>query len=116
MTSPDPTPRSTPPWLTMAVALLVSVATAALSFAVQWGTLGADVRNLHAAHAETRAAGAAVTQAQVSLGARLSTVEAEQQAGRRTLDTEIASLRREIQLLTRAVERLTDEPRGHARR
>jgi hypothetical protein len=54
MPPPDPSQRLPSPWLSLFLPLVVSVGTAALSFAVQWGTLGADVRHLEAAHTDTR--------------------------------------------------------------
>lgn len=56
----------------------MSVGTAALSFAVQWRTLKANVRHLESAHTETRAHVTALQAEQVAGASRLATVETEQ--------------------------------------
>ncbi|HZI06201.1 MAG TPA: hypothetical protein VEZ71_19370 [Archangium sp.] len=95
-----PTPESKPsPWLTMAVPIVITL----LGLAVQWGTLGADVR-----HLERRA-----TTAEADLS-RVATAQSNAaiQAGR--LEEQLRALNTEIARLARAVEKLTETP--HASR
>jgi hypothetical protein len=116
MPPPDPSQRLLSPWLSLFLPLVVSVGTAALSFAVQWGTLGADVRHLEAAHTDTRGQVMALQASQVAGASRLATVEAEQLGTRRQMETELAGVRRELERMARALERLTDEPTRTSRR
>jgi hypothetical protein len=95
------------PWLSLFLPLLVSAATAGASFAVQWGTLGADIRHLEGAHTETRALCLATQAAQGAQAVKAASIE-----------TEFTGMRREMERMARALEKLTDEqPRpAHYRR
>lgn len=93
-TSTEPKPS---PWLTMAVPCVVSL----LGLAVQWGTLGADVRHLERRATATEAELARVSAAQSSASAQLAKVDA-------TLD----AMNRELARLARAIEKLADSPRA----
>jgi hypothetical protein len=87
-----------------------------LSFAVQWRTLGADVWHLESAHTETRAHVTALQAGQVAGASRLATVETEQLGTRLQMETELSGVRRERERVTRALERLTEEPTRTSRR
>jgi TolA-binding protein len=92
------TPESKPsPWLTMAVPIVVTL----LGLAVQWGTLGADVRHLErrTTTVETDLSRIAATQSNAAI-----------QAGR--LEEQLRALNSEISRLSRAVEKLTEKPQA----
>ena len=108
MADVDPTARPSP-WLSLFLPLLVSAATAGASFAVQWGTLGADVRHLEGGHAKLEARIEAGDAAHRALASRTGMVEAEQIGTRRQMETELAGMRREMERMARALERLTDD-------
>ena len=100
MSTPTIAVESRPsPWLTMTVPIVVSL----LGLAVQWGTLGADVR-----HLERR-----TTTAEADLS-RVATTQrnADIQAGR--LEEQLRALNSEIARLSRAVEKLTEKPTAAA--
>jgi hypothetical protein len=65
---------------------------------------------------EDRAQLQAVQADAAALRVRVASVETEQSGAKRLLDTEVAGLRREVERLARAVERLTDEPPRTSRR
>jgi hypothetical protein len=113
---PPPDSSRPSPWLSLFLPVVVSAATAAASFAVQWGILGADVRHLEAAHTETRAQVSTGTAAQAALATRVATMEAEQLGTRRQMETELAGMRREMERMARALERLTDDRPARAHR
>ena len=97
MSTPTPTPaaESRPsPWLATAL----TVAITSLGIAVQWGTLGSDVR-----HLERRAN---VTESELAWVAAIQASAAAQSA---RLDARLDGMERELARLARAVERLTDE-------
>ncbi len=81
----------------MAVPCVVSL----LGLAVQWGTLGADVR-----HLERRAS---ATEAEV---ARVSATQSSATAQAARIEAQLDAMNREIARLTRAIEKLADEPRA----
>jgi phage-related minor tail protein len=84
----------------MAVPIVVSL----LGLAVQWGTLGADVRHLER-RADTKDAELArVSSAQASAATQSARIEAR-----------LDGMERELSRLARAVERLTDAPATSAR-
>jgi TolA-binding protein len=83
----------------MAVPIVVTL----LGHAAQWGTLGADVRNL-----ERRA-----TTAETEL-ARVSAAQASASAQAARVEAQLEAMRGELARLARAIERLADGP--HASR
>jgi TolA-binding protein len=96
MSTPTTPAESKPsPWLTMAVPIVITL----LGLAVQWGTLGADVRHLErrATAAEADLSRVAATQSNAAI-----------QAGR--LEEQLRALNSEIARLSRAVEKLTEKP------
>jgi hypothetical protein len=96
------------PWLSLFLPLLVSAG----GFAVQWGTLGADVRHLEGAYTKAEAQLTATNGALGALTTRTVAVEAEQLGTRRQMETELSGMRREMERMARALEKLTD---GQAR-
>jgi hypothetical protein len=101
MSTPPPSahpPESKPsPWLLFAW----PVALALVGGAVNWGTLGADVRHLDRRQTATEAEVARVSAAQSTAAAQSARIEAR-----------LDALSHELGRLTRAVERLADEPRA----
>jgi predicted nucleic acid-binding Zn-ribbon protein len=93
--STPPTESKPSPWLTLAVTLAVTLA----GLAGQWGTLGADVRNL-----ERR-----VATAESEL-ARVSTAQSTAAAQSARIEERLDGVTRELARLARAVERLSDAP------
>jgi len=91
-----PTSESKPsPWLVMAVPIVFTL----LGLAVQWGTLGADVRHLERRATATESEVARVSSAQTT---------ADKQAVR--IEARLDGMERELARLARAVERLADAP------
>lgn len=98
MSTPTPPAESKPsPWLTMAVPIVVTL----LGLAVQWGTLGADVR-----HLERR-----VTTAEAEV-VRLSAAQSNATAQVARIEARLDAMTLEIGRLARAVEKLTDDARA----
>lgn len=97
-TPPATAPESKPsPWLAIAVTLALTL----LGHAVQWGTLGADVRHLERRATTAESELARVTAAQSAAAAQSARIEAR-----------LDALSQELGRLTRAVERLADAPRA----
>ncbi|EPX55006.1 hypothetical protein D187_009745 [Cystobacter fuscus DSM 2262] len=92
------------PWLTMAVTIVVSL----LGLAVQWGTLGADLRNLERRATATEAELARVSSVQVTEATQLARLEA-------LVEARFDGMAAELGRLARAVERLTDARSATAR-
>lgn len=98
MSTPTAPAESKPsPWLTMAVPIVITL----LGLAVQWGTLGADVR-----HLERRAT---TTEAEVS---RVSAAQSSATAQAARIEAQLDAMNRELARLSRAIEKLTDDPRA----
>ena len=99
MSSSTASPESK--WLTMAMPVVVTL----LGLAVQWGTLGADVRNLERRVATSETQLSQVNAAQSNAREEVAVVKAE-------LARDREDVRRELERLARAVEKLTDPPRA----
>ena len=84
--------------------MALTVAISSLRLAVQWGTLGSDVR-----HLERRAS---ITESEL---ARVAATQASAAAQSARLDARLDGMERELARLARAVERLTDAPAATAR-
>jgi hypothetical protein len=115
MPLPDPSQRPLPsPWL--APPFLLTACLTLVGFGSLWGVVtnrqdAADRQRL-----EDRAQLQAVQADAAALRVRVASVETEQSGAKRLLDIEVAGLRREVERLARAVERLTDEPPRTSRR
>lgn len=90
-----PTEPRPSPWLTWAA----SVALPLLALAVQWGVLGADLRNLERRSTTTETELARVAAAQGMAATQNARIE-----------TRLDGMERELNRLARAVERLTQSP------
>lgn len=101
--SPDMSTPATPaelkpsPWLTLTAPCVITL----LGLAAQWGTLGADVRNL-----ERRAT---ATEAELTRVSAAQSNAREEAAG---IKAELSGVKRELERLTRAIEKLADAPRA----
>ncbi|EPX56172.1 hypothetical protein D187_007514 [Cystobacter fuscus DSM 2262] len=84
----------------MTVPIVVSL----LGLAVQWGTLGADVRHLERRCTTAEAELTRISSAQSSAATQAARIEAR-----------FDGMERELSRLARAVERLTDAPAASAR-
>ncbi len=83
----------------MAVPVVITL----LGLAVQWGTLGADVRHLERRTATAEAEISRVSAAQSNATAQAARIEAR-------IDAQFDAMNREIARLARAIEKLTDTP------
>jgi predicted nucleic acid-binding Zn-ribbon protein len=81
-----------------------------VGFGSTWGVVTKRQDAADRQRLEDRAQLQAVQADAAALRVRVASVETEQNGARRLLDTEVAGLRREVERLARAVERLTDEP------
>ena len=103
--TPVTEPRSAPsPWLTM----MVPIAIYLLGTAVQWGTQGADARNLERRVTVVEAEQARQGSAQSKADTQSARLEAR-------LDARFDAVSADIARLTRAVERFTDGRSATAR-
>jgi hypothetical protein len=113
MSTPAPSapssPWFSPPFLLTAVLVLVGLGTT-------WGVFTAQLAALERAQVEDRAQIKACTQAVAALEVRAATFESAQVSTRLLIDTQMDAVRRELERLAKALERLADEPLARARR
>lgn len=107
--SSSSSPWIAPPFLLTAVLVLVSSGSL-------WGVSTARQDAAERARAEDRAQLQSCSSSVASLQVRVATMESDAAGTRRLIDTELAGLRREMERVAKAVERLTDEPPRTSRR
>jgi hypothetical protein len=104
-----PSPWLAPPFLLSIVVVLVTSGTL-------WGNASAQQNSAERARTEDRVQLQACTAAVTALQVRVATIESEAAGTRRVLDTELAGLRREMERVAKAVERLADSERPRTTR
>jgi hypothetical protein len=105
MSSPVPAAPSSP-WL--APPFLLTSVLVLVGFGTTWGVLTTRQDAADRARVEDRAQLQLCTTAVSTLQVRIATAESEQASTRRLLDTEIAGLRRDMERIAKAMERLSD--------
>ncbi|HYI01551.1 hypothetical protein [Hyalangium sp.] len=100
----------------MAPPFLLTACLTLVGFGAMWGVMTNRQDAADRQRVEDRAQIQAVQADATALRVRVALVETEQTGAKRLLDTEVAGLRREVERLARAVERLTDEPPRTSRR
>jgi hypothetical protein len=112
--TPPAMPPAASPWLAppfLLTAVLVLVSSGSL-----WGVSTARQDASERARVEDRAQLQSCTTSIAALQVRVAQGESEQAGTRRLIDTEIAGLRREMERVAKAVERLSDDSGLRARR
>jgi hypothetical protein len=108
--SPSTSPWLAPPFLLTAVLVLVSSGSL-------WGVSTARQDAADRARAEDRAQLQSCSAQVAALQVRVATMESDAAGTRRLIDTELAGLRREMERVAKAVERLSDaQPSRTSRR
>jgi hypothetical protein len=99
--APAPSPWLAPPFLLTAVLVLVSSGSL-------WGVMTARQDSADRARVEDRAQLQSCSAQVAALQVRMATNESDAAGTRRLIDTELAGLRREMERVAKAVERLSD--------
>lgn len=105
-------PAASSPWL--APPFLLTAVLVLVGFGTTWGVLTARQDAADRARVEDRAELKSCTAAVAGLQVRVATNESDQVSTKRLLDTEIAGLRREMERMANALQRLTESrPQAH---